>query len=67
MFNLIPKKKNETDIVETINKIFQDVEIKLDDSIYSNESKNEIDEIDNSISPKKCKCNEYLRYLCFYN
>ena len=44
MFNLIPKKKNETDIVETINKIFQDVEIKLDDSIYSNESKNEIDE-----------------------
>lgn len=67
MFNLIPKKKNETDIVETINKIFQEVEIKLDDSIYSNESKNEIDEIDNSISRKKCKCNEYLRYLCFYN
>lgn len=67
MFNLIPKKKSETDIVETINKIFQEVEIKLDDSIYSNESKNEIDEIDNSISLKKCKCNEYLRYFCFYN
>ena len=44
MFNLIPKKKNETDIVETINKIFQDVEIKLDDSIYSNEYKNNIHE-----------------------
>ena len=27
----------------------------------------DIDEIDNSISRKKCKCNEYLRYLCFYN
>ena len=67
MFNLIPKKKNETDIVETINKIFQDVEIKLDDSIYINESKNEIDEIENSISRKKCKCNEYLKYFCFYN
>lgn len=44
MFNLIPKKKNETDIVETINKIFQEVEIKLDDSIYSNESKNNMHE-----------------------